>query len=156
MGSNNFYKAVELIRSRLENNPLVNTVIFAKTNEKDLYKKQIYPIAHIVPTSSPFSTKQVTEHTFEIGVMAQRDIPSVKKNTKFEGDDNVIDNLNTCYAILTDLVNYLYNRNVNLDDRIELVSVSDFTPLLFTDFNILDGWVISITLMIPNDDICYE
>jgi len=155
MSSNNFYKAVDLIKNRLQDNPLVNTVIFARTNEKDLYKKQIYPIAHIVPTSSPFSTKQVTQHTFEVGVVVQRDIPSVNKNTKFEGSDNIISNLNTSYAILTDLVSYLYNRNNN-EDRIELVSVSDYTPLLFTDFNILDGWVITITLMIPNDEICYE
>jgi hypothetical protein len=155
MATNNFYKAVELIKNRLENNPLVNTVIFARTNESDLYKKQIYPITHIVPTSTPFISKQVTQHTFEIGAMSQRDIPSTNKLTKFEGDDNVIDNLNSCYSILNDLINFLYNRD-NSDDRIEIVTVGNFEPLLFTDFNILDGWVITITLQIPNDDICYE
>ncbi len=155
MATTNFYKAVQIIKDRLESNPLVNTTIFAKTNEKDLYKKQIYPIAHIVPTSSPFINKNVTQHSFEVGAMNQRDIPATSKETKFEGDDNVIDNLNTCHAILNDLVNYLYNRN-NSDDRIELVSVGGFQPLLFTDFNILDGWVVTITLQIPNDDICYE
>ena len=155
MATNNFYKAVELIKDRLQSNPLVNTVIFARTNEKDLYKKQIYPITHIVPTSTPFINKQVTQHTFEVGAMNERDIPATNKLTKFEGDDNVIDNLNTCHSILNDLINFLYNRD-NSDDRIELVSVSNFEPLLFTDFNILDGWVVSITLQIPNDDICYD
>lgn len=155
MASNNFYKVVNLIKKRLDDNQLLNTTIFAKTNEKDLYKKQIYPLAHIVPVVSPFSTKQTNQFTFEIGVLTQRDISSVKKDTKFEGDDNIIDNMNTCYFILSDLISYLYNRDTS-DDRIELVAVSSFTPLLFTDFNILDGWVISITLEAPNDDICYE
>ena len=58
---NNFYKATELIRQRLADNPLVNTVIFARTEEKDLYKKQIYPLAHIVPISAPWTTSQVNQ-----------------------------------------------------------------------------------------------
>jgi hypothetical protein len=155
MATNNFYKAVEVIKNRLQDNPLVNTTIFARTNEKDLYHKQIYPIAHIVPTATPFINKNVTQHTFEVGAMSQRDIPATNKLTKFEGDDNVIDNLNACYSILTDLINFMYNRD-NSGDRIELVTVGNYVPFLNSDFNILDGWVITITLQIPNDEICYE
>jgi hypothetical protein len=86
--------------------------------------------------------------------MEQRDLPNEQKGTKFETDDNIIDNLNLTYAILNDLISYL-NLQQN-DDRIEMVEASTIQPLIFTDFNILDGWVVSITLQIPNDEICFE
>lgn len=145
---NDFYKCVELLRERLQSNPLVNTTIFARTEEKDLYKKNLFPIAHINPTGSPYSTSQVNQFTFEIGVFEQRDINKVDTQTKFEGNDNVIDNLNTCFAVLNDLVTYL--RNQNNEDNIELISISNFQPLLFQDFNLLDGWAVTLTLQIPN------
>jgi hypothetical protein len=145
---NEFYLAVDLIRERLQNNPLVHTTIFARTEEKDLYKKNIFPIAHINPTSSPFSNSQVTQFTFEIGVFEQRDITNTNPETKFEGTDNVIDNLNTCYAILNDLITYLQTQNN--DNNIQLVAISNIQPLLFKDFNILDGWAVTLTLQVPN------
>jgi len=148
---NNFYKATELIRQRLADNPLVNTVIFARTEEADLYKKQIYPLAHIVPVSAPWTTSQVNQFTFQVGCVEQRDINKQQTNSKFEGNDNVIDNLNVTQVILNDLLTYLETQNN--DDRIELVSVDNFDPLLFTDYNIMDGWVVQFTLSCPNDTI---
>lgn len=150
---NEFYLCVDLLKQRLQNNPLVNTTIFARTEEKDLYKKNIFPIAHINPTSSPFTNSQVVQFTFEIGVFEQRDINKVDTQTKFEGNDNVIDNLNTCYAVLNDLISYL--QLSNNDNLIELVAISNLQPLLFKDFNILDGWAVTLTLQAPNSiSIC--
>lgn len=150
---NEFYLCVDLLKQRLQNNPLVNTTIFARTEEKDLYKKNIFPIAHINPTSSPFTNSQVVQFTFEIGVFEQRDINKVDTQTKFEGNDNVIDNLNTCYAVLNDLISYL--QLSNNDNLIELVAISNLQPLLFKDFNILDGWAVTLTLQVPNSiSIC--
>jgi hypothetical protein len=150
---NNFYNAVKLIKDRLETNTLVNTVIFARTEEKDLYKKNIFPIVHINPASSPFRNSQVNQFTFEVGAFEQRDINKQDTNTKFEGNDNIIDNLNTSYAILNDLITYL--SNTNNEYNIELNSVSQFQPLLFKDFNLLDGWLVNITLSVPNQiSIC--
>lgn len=145
---NEFYLAVELLKERLQNNPLVNTTIFARTEEKDLYKKNIFPIAHINPTSSPYTTSQVNQFTFEIGVFEQRDINKSDTNSKFEGNDNVIDNLNTCYAVLNDLITYLSTQNN--EHNIELVAISNIQPLLFKDFNLLDGWAVTLTLQVPN------
>jgi hypothetical protein len=146
---NNFYKAVKLIRDRVESNVLVNTVIFARTEEKDLYKKSIFPIVHINPIDNPYVNSSVKLYTFEVGVFEQRNINNENTETKFEGNDNIIDNLNVCDVILNDLTTYLSLQNN--DDNISLYSVSSATPLLFTDYNILDGWVIKITLMTPNE-----
>jgi hypothetical protein len=148
---NNFYNAVNLIKARLESNEQVNTVVFSRTEEKDLYKKAIYPLAHINPMEIPFRNSQVSMFTFEVGVFEQRNINKEDTNTKFEGNDNVIDNLNLCYAILNDLVTYLTLQENEYE--IILDSVTSATPLLMKDFNILDGLVLQLTLMAPNDVI---
>lgn len=146
---NNFYKIIELVRARLADNPMVNTLIFARVEEKDLYKKNLYPLAHIIPQASPWTTQQVNQISLQIRVVEQRDINKIHTNTKFEGNDNVLDNLNVCHTIINDLLTYLSLQNN--DDYIELISVSSLEPILFSDHNILDGWGVTITLSIPND-----
>lgn len=146
---NNFYKIIELVRARLADNPMVNTLIFARVEEKDLYKKNLYPLAHIIPQASPWTTQQVNQVSLQIRVVEQRDINKMHTDTKFEGNDNVLDNLNVCHTIINDLLTYLSLQNN--DDYIELISVSSLEPILFSDHNILDGWGVTITLSIPND-----
>jgi len=146
---NNFYKIIELVRARLADNPMVNTLIFARVEEKDLYKKNLYPLAHIIPQASPWTTSQVNQVSLQIRVVEQRDINKLHTDTKFEGNDNVLDNLNVCHTIINDLLTYLSLQNN--DEYIELISVSNLEPILFSDHNILDGWGVTITLSIPND-----
>jgi hypothetical protein len=152
---NTFYQAVELLKSRLENNPLVNTVVFARTEEKDLYKKNIFPIAHINPRPSNWVNNQVNLFTFEVGIFEQRNIVKDPTETKFEGNDNQLDNMNTTYQVINDLVSYLERQDNEY--QIEVESVSAINPVIFKDFNLLDGWVVTITLSAPNNiDVCYE
>jgi hypothetical protein len=152
---NQFYTALNIIKERVENNPLVHTVIFARMDEKDLYKKQIYPIVHIIPAPSTYLNSQVSQFTFEVGAFEQRDIVKNEPTTdKFSGNDNVIDNLNLTSGILIDLISYLQSQNN--DARIEVISIGDLNPIQYNDFNILDGWTVSITLQVPNDQICYS
>jgi hypothetical protein len=145
---NTFYNIVELMRARLEANPLVNTIIFARTDEKDLYKKSLYPIVHIIPAISPYKNSQVSQFTFEVGAFEQRDIVQQPSTTKFEGNDNIIDNLNITYVIINDLLTYLQTQNN--DYNIELVGVNKLIPIQYNDFNILDGWSVNFTLQAPN------
>ena len=149
----NFYIVSDFLKTLLQSDPLVNTVIIGKTNETDLYKKNLFPIAHIIPINSPWIGPSVSAFTFQIGILEQRDIASVKKNTKFEGDDNMIDNLNSTYAVLNNLISYLQNQNNS--HYIEVESVSGVQPFLFVKENLLDGWYVTITLTIKNDSVCY-
>ena len=150
---NQFYLVVDFLRQRLENNPNVNTVVFSRTDEKDLYKKSIYPLVQINPTSAPMTSSQVSYFSFEIACLDQRDISKSITTDKFDGNDNIQDNLNITYTILNDLVSWLRLQNNN--NYIELESVSDATPIIFNDYNLLDGWFITLTLKIPNkQSIC--
>ncbi len=148
---NQFYKVTKLLKDRLQSNELVNTVIFARTEDKDLFKKKLYPLAHIHPLSSPYINSQEKQYSFVIGVFEQRDINKETETTVFEGNDDVIDNLNVCDAILNDLISYL--ELVNNEFEIELVNVSNMQPLLLNDTNLLDGMAVEITLSIPNTTI---
>lgn len=146
---NAFYLVVDFLRNRLEDNPNNNTVVFGRTEDKDLYKKSIYPLTHINPVSAPMSSSQVSYFSFEIACLDQRDISKSVATDKFEGNDNLQDNLNITYTILNDLVNYIRLQNNNYN--IEIENVSDASPIIFNDYNLLDGWFISITLKIPNN-----
>ena len=146
---NNFYEIVELVRQRLSENPLVNTITFGKIDEKDLAKKNIYPLVNIAPQTSQWTTNQVSNVTLQIVAVEQRDTNKTQTNTKFEGNDNLIDNLNKTYSILNDLLTWLSQQNN--DSTIEMTSVSGLDPILFSDHNLLDGWLVTITLSIPND-----
>jgi hypothetical protein len=152
---NHFYKVVKLLRDILQADVLINTVIFARTEDKDLYKKKLYPLAHINPISSPYSNSTVREFVFEIGVFEQRDINSENTETYFEGNDDLIDNYNVCDAVLNRLISTL--SLLNNEYGIELINVSNALPLVMKDTNLLDGFVVEITLQLPNNiDICYE
>jgi hypothetical protein len=156
--NNAFHRAVQIIKDRLKpismggTNPYVKTVLFGVSEEKDLYKKSIYPIAHIVPVSAPLGTVKmrtnaVNMFAFEVAVLDQRDISNSSPLNKFDGNDNLQDNLNITYAILNDLISYL--KQVENDMNIVLSEVNDFSPVLFKDFNLLDGWVCRFVLMVP-------
>lgn len=144
---NQFYLTIDLLKQRLLNNVNVNTVIEARDGDKDLYKKNIYPLAVVNPVSADFSNSRVTFFTFEIAVLDQRDI-SKEPGDKYNGNDNYIDNLNITSAIINDLVNYL--RLQNNDDLIELVSVTDANKVEMSGYNLLDGFYITLKLSIPN------
>jgi hypothetical protein len=145
---NQFYQVVDLIKSRLFENPNVNTVIFGRTEDKDLYKKNIYPLVHINPMDVEFTTSQVCNFSFEIAALDQRDISKNTQYDKFEGNDDLQDNLNVTFAILNDLITWL--RTQNNEFFIELAAVQTAQPVLFKDYNLLDGWVVQLTFKMPN------
>lgn len=145
--NNNFYKIVKKLRDTVESNPIVNTVVYARTEEKDLYKNSKYVLVHINPAPSSWVNDKSNIYTFEIGVFDKREATSQTKDTVFEGNDNIIDNHNTCYAILNEVLSVLHRQN---EDEIYLDSVGQITPVYLSDTKGLDGWVTTITFKLPN------
>jgi len=70
---------------------------------------------------------------------------------KFLSNDNELDNLNTCHAILNRLVAILINQNN--DYAIQLANAPTLQPIIFEDTNLLDGWRTDLELVIPNNEI---
>jgi hypothetical protein len=83
-------------------------------------------------------------------------VSKVKSNNKFLGNDNEIDNLNTCHAIINYALTKMQLSRNQFD--IEIENVSDLTPILLEFTNMLDGWKVDLTLSIPNNamSVCCE
>ena len=151
---NSFYKVTQKIKDVFLANPDVHTIIFGRTSERDLYKKNIYPLVHINPLSSNFNTSSVNSFTFEVAVLDQRDLSRRTEEDKYESNDNEIDNLNITHSIINRFITEFRLQN-NLDE-IEITNVSDATTLLMSGHHLLDGFLVNITFIIPNTiiDIC--
>ena len=65
----------------------------------------------------------------------------------------MVDNLNLTYAVLNNLLSYLENQNN--PHYIEIESVGSIQPFLFVKENLLDGWYVTLTLNIRNDNTCF-
>lgn len=147
---NSFHNAVALITGILKTQGDVHTIICKKGIDPDLYKKDIYPLAHIIPQNAQMSSSQINTFTFELAVMDQRDISTHFIDNKDE-DSNELYNYNTCYNVINYLITYLRLRNN--DYGFELVNVQDPTFFDLDYHNGLDGIVVTFTIACPNSNI---
>jgi hypothetical protein len=143
-----FYKTIDYIKTTLESAPLLNTITHG-TDIIDNVKKNIFPLAHINVMSSSINAG-VVNFTFEIAILDIRNISKVKYKDKFLGNDNELDNLNTCHAILNYMI--MSMRMKRNDNDIELMNEPTLQPILMAFTNALDGWKCDIELSIPNND----
>jgi hypothetical protein len=143
-----FYQAIDYIKQTLESAPLLNTITHG-TDIIDNVKKNIFPLAHINILSSAVGAG-VVSFTFEVAVVDIRNMSKVKGTDKFLGNDNELDNLNTCHAILNYMITKMrLQRN---DNDIELINDPTLQPVLMAFTNALDGWKCDIEVSVPNDD----
>lgn len=145
-----FYKVVDYLKTTLEADVNVHTVTHGLKSMTDIDKKNIFPLAHLQVTSSTVSNSMAT-FIFEIAVVDLRNISKQIVTDKFLSNDNELDNLNTCHAVLNRLVSILQNQNNN--DAIQLVNIPTLQPIIFEDANLLDGWRCDLELVIPNNEI---
>ena len=144
---NHYYKCLYFLRDVLQGAPLINTVKQG-TDQIESSKMDIFPLGYINIISAK-TPEACSYFTFDIDVVDIRNVSKVRSTDKFRGNDNEIDNLNTCHAILNYFVTQLQlERN---DDDIEVESISDFTPLLVQKTKALDGWRCTVELRIPNN-----
>ncbi len=128
------------LKETLNNNPLVNLVSEGLTDEIDLGKQTIFPLAHIVINSATFIDNSVE---FQIDIYCM-DIVDISD----DGVDNKIDVMNTQYNILLRLYEDLRRGNL-WDDKLEISSMN-ITAFEQAYENYLAGWSASISVLIPN------
>lgn len=145
-----FYKVVDYLKTTLSNDVNVHTITHGLKSMMDIDKKNIFPLVHLQVTSSTVSNSMAT-FIFEVVAVDLRNISKQQVTDKFLGNDNELDNLNTCHAVLNRLVSILQNQNNN--DAIQLVNVPTLQPIIFEESNLLDGWRCDLELIIPNNEI---
>lgn len=145
-----FYKVVDYLKTTLSNDINVHTITHGLKSMTDIDKKNIFPLVHLQVTSSTVDAGYCN-FTFEVAVVDIRNISKQPVTDKFLSNDNELDNLNTCHAVLNRLVSAL--RNKNNDDAIQLVNAPVLQPIIFEEGNLLDGWRTDLELIIPNIEI---
>lgn len=145
-----FYKVVDYLKTTLSSDINVHTITHGLRSMTDIDKKNIFPLVHLQVTSSTVSNSMAT-FIFEVAVVDLRNISKQPVSDKFLGNDNELDNLNTCHAVLNRLVSILQNQNN--DYAIQLVNVPTLQPIIFEESNLLDGWRCDLELIIPNNEI---
>ena len=145
-----FYTTIDFLKSLLQEDINVHTILHGLKSTMDINKKNIFPIAHIQVTNSTIQTGYVG-FTFEVVAVDLRNISKQMVTDKWLGNDNELDNLNTTHAILNRLLTKL--RNTRNDFKIELNNEPSLQPIIFEETNLLDGWRTEIELIIPNYEI---
>jgi hypothetical protein len=145
-----FYLTIDLLKQYLQEDINVNTVVHGLKSGMDINKQNIFPLAHIQVTSSS-ADNQFISFTFEVAVVDLRNSSKQIVTDKWLQNDNELDNLNTCHAVLNRLVTKL--RLQNNPEKIQLNNIPTLTPIIFEEMNLLDGWRTELELIIPNTEI---
>jgi hypothetical protein len=145
-----FYTQVNFLKTLLQEDINVHTVLNGLKSTMDINKKNIFPIAHIQVTNF-IPTGGYCSFTFEIICVDLRNVSKQIVTDKWLGNDNEVDNLNTTSAVLNRLITKLRLRNN--DFKIELNNEPTCQPIIFEETNLLDGWRTEIELIIPNNQI---
>ncbi|HEA22753.1 hypothetical protein LCGC14_1064330 [marine sediment metagenome] len=143
-----YYEVLQVIKEKLEADPLVHTITQGSITDVDLDKKNIYPLAHIQTGTAIIGMQTIT---FNISVFAMdiRDNVNTLRTDKFNGNDNEIDNANSMLAIC----NRLFKSIAKLEYDYSINENPTCEPFYENYHNGLDGWAMSFQIEIPNTEI---
>lgn len=145
-----FYLTIDLLKTLLQEDINVHTIVHGLKSGMDINKKNIFPLAHLQVLSS-VADNQFISFTFEVAVLDIRNFSKQIVTDKFLQNDNELDNLNTTHSVLNRLITKL--RLQNNADKIQLNNVPTLSPIIFEEMNLLDGWRTELELIIPNTEI---
>lgn len=141
---NSFYKVIGYLKDQLALDIDVNTIIHGEAPEN---KKDIFPMAHLMVTGGALG-QGTSIFTFTVQVLDIRNVSKKMSTDKFLKNDNELDNLNTCFAVLNRLITELKLQRNDLD--IELLNEPTLVPVVYEFKDTLDGWSTELQLSIAN------
>jgi len=148
---NQYTQLLYYIKSLAEADELVNTVSKGVFDNLDLEKQNIFPLVHINITDAGFTNGSVVRFGIQIGAFDIRDINKEVQTDKFWQQDNEVDNHNTTLAIL----NRMWLKMYTDFEKANITSSEDPTAEIqtFERGNLLDGWILSFEVEVPNTTI---
>ena len=148
---NQYSELLYYIKSLAESDELVNTITKGDFEKVDLDKKNIFPLVHINITDGGFTNGSVVRFGVQIGAFDIRDINKELQTDKFFEQDNEVDNHNLTFAILNRMWLQMY-----VDFEKNNITASENPSLeiqTFTRGNLLDGWILTFEVEVPNTTI---
>ena len=147
-----FSKVTNYVISRFKSDELVHTIELNNDVIVDKKKESIYNLISIKFNGLDLSDDTKKLYDYTIISVQQRDNRKVEKPSRLMEDENWIDNINECDSICTRFINHI--RRMEIDENINIESVSILEPLSGYGGANLDGFRFEITLAIPNTGHC--
>lgn len=148
---NHLSQLYQYIKTIAEEDSNVNHVIKGLQSEIDLDKMIIPPVVNININSGSFTNGNTLIFKVELVCLAQRDINKEVRTDDFWEQDNEIDNLNETHAILNRMWLKMYkdfnNNNITASENPSLQAI------IFGTAKLLDGWVLTFDVEMPNNII---
>jgi hypothetical protein len=137
------------LKQLAEADTLVNHV--TKSNAMNVDKEILTPVVAINISSGGFTNGSTLTFSVELSAFSQRDINKEIVDDDFWGNDNEVDNQNTCIAILNRMWTKMY-----LDFEDNNITASEnpsFEIGSFEGMKLLDGARLTFEVEIPNTTI---
>lgn len=148
---NTYSQVLRYLEQLGQEDVFINTITQGDFDEVDIDKKNIFPLLHVAIGNGSFPSASVIRYDVQIGAFDIRDINKEINTDKFNKNDNEQDNLNETLAVL----NRIWIKM--LKDFEENNITSSENPSLeiqkFTRKNLLDGWIMTFQIDVPNIDI---
>ena len=147
---NHYTELISYIAELGDADPYVNTITQGDFDKTDLDKGQLHPLLHINISGSSFPAESVVGFSVQIGCFSDRDTNKEIVNDRLWENDNEVDNMNETLATLNRIWLVMF-RNFNENNITS--AIASLEPSLFSRSKILDGWIMTLDIEMPNTDI---
>lgn len=145
---NQYTELLYYIKSLGEADTYVNTITQGEFDKLDLDKANIFPLLHASITGGSFTNGQTVVFNVQIGCFNIREKVKDINTDKFFRNDNEVDNMNETLAVLNRLWVSMFK---NFQDNDITASENPSLEPLFEDrTNLLDGWIMTFDVELPN------
>jgi len=140
------------LKSLGEADSYVSTITKNATNDILQNKATIFPLLNIAITGASYSSQQIKTFSLEISCFNKRDQNKETVNDIFWENDNEVDNMNETEACLNRIW-LIMERNFD-KNNITANENPSLSPVLEGTTSLIDGWVMTLDVNVPNIDIC--
>lgn len=148
---NHYSALLYYIKTLADADSFINTITQEERDKIDLDKANIFPLLHVDITGASFSNGQTVSFNIEISCLDIRDISKEINTDKYWLQDNKVDNLNETLAVLNRLWLNMYKDFA--ENNITSSENPTLEPLIEYGTNLLDGWILSFDIEMPNTTI---
>lgn len=148
---NHYSELLYYIKQLSEADPFINHVTQGEFAETDVDKMVLPTLINIEITGGGFTNGNTVTFDIELACLSIRDINKEVRTDDFWKQDNEVDNMNETHAVLNRLWNKMYvdfeKNNITASENPSLV------PIYFGTAKLLDGWLLTFTVEMPNTTI---
>jgi hypothetical protein len=144
-----FYYIVSTLRDYLKANGFTNTVSTGDIFEVDLAKQTIYPYVHIIVNNATPKENNISMN-LSVLFMDIVDLSKEEALNVFDGNDNLLDVLNTQLTLANKMVSDLIRGSL-YTSLVQLEGDALCEPFTDRFENKVAGWTVTFDLIVPND-----